>query len=66
VRLERPSLIEIAWGEAVNEEMPPGSTRLVVRLTARGAGTLVELEHGGLGGREASTSTSCCSRTGIG
>src|SRR6266481_4370152 len=48
VRVERPTLIEIAWGEAGNPEMPPGSTRLVVRLTARGAGTLVELEHSGL------------------
>jgi len=53
VRVERPSLIEIAWGEAGNEEMPPGSTRLVVRFTARGAGTRVELEHGGLSTREA-------------
>jgi uncharacterized protein YndB with AHSA1/START domain len=48
VRVERPSLIEIAWGEAGNEEMPPGSTRLVVRLAPRGAGTRVELEHSGL------------------
>jgi len=54
VRVERPTLIEIAWGEAGNAEMPPGSTRLVVRLTARGAGTLVELEHRGLVAREAS------------
>jgi hypothetical protein len=48
VRVERPSLVEIAWGEAGNEEMPPGSTRLIVRFTARGGGTLVELEHRGL------------------
>jgi uncharacterized protein YndB with AHSA1/START domain len=48
VRLERPSLIEIAWGEAGNEAMPPGSTRLIVRLTARAGRTLVELEHSGL------------------
>jgi uncharacterized protein YndB with AHSA1/START domain len=54
VRIERPRLIEIAWGEAGNEEMPPGSTRLTIRLTPRGAGTLVELEHRGLGTREAS------------
>ena len=53
VRVERPGLIEIAWGEAGNDEMPPGSTRLLVTLTARGSGTLVELEHGGLGPREA-------------
>jgi uncharacterized protein YndB with AHSA1/START domain len=48
VRLERPHLLEIAWGEAGNDAMPPGSTRLVVRLTAAGAGTLLELEHHGL------------------
>ena len=48
VKVERPNLIEIAWGEAGNDEMPPGSTRLVVRFTALGDGTLVELEHSGL------------------
>jgi uncharacterized protein YndB with AHSA1/START domain len=53
VRVERPHLIEIAWGEAGNEEMPPGSTRLVVRLTGHDGGTRVDLEHGGLGPREA-------------
>lgn len=54
VRVERPTLIEIAWGEAGNDEMPPGATRLVVRFTARGAGTVVELEHSGLTAGEAS------------
>jgi uncharacterized protein YndB with AHSA1/START domain len=53
VRVDRPRLVEIAWGEAGNEEMPPGATRLVVRFTPRGGGTLVELEHGGLTTREA-------------
>src|SRR5262249_55436280 len=48
VRVERPRLIEIAWGEAGNDAMPPGSTRLIVRLTERAGGTLVEVEHGGL------------------
>jgi len=52
VRIERPSVLEIAWGEAGNDEMPPGATRLVVRFTARGSGTLVELEHSGLTARE--------------
>jgi uncharacterized protein YndB with AHSA1/START domain len=54
LRVERPSLIEIAWGEAGNEDMPPGATRLVVRLVAQGAGTLVQLEHTGLSDSEAS------------
>jgi uncharacterized protein YndB with AHSA1/START domain len=51
VRVDRPRLLEIAWGEAGNDEMPPGATRLVVRFTARGGGTLVELEHSGLSAR---------------
>ena len=53
VHIDRPRRIEIAWGEAGNDAMPPGSTRLVVRLTATGAGTLVELEHHGLVPEEA-------------
>lgn len=48
VRVDRPRLLEITWGEAGNDEMPPGATRLIVRFTARGRGTLVELEHSGL------------------
>jgi uncharacterized protein YndB with AHSA1/START domain len=48
VRIERPRLIEIAWGEAGNEVMPPGATRLRVTFEARGAITHVELEHTGL------------------
>jgi uncharacterized protein YndB with AHSA1/START domain len=48
VRVERPRLIEIAWGEAGNDAMPPGATRLIVRFTAIDEGTLLELEHRGL------------------
>jgi uncharacterized protein YndB with AHSA1/START domain len=48
VRVERPSLIEIAWGEAGNDAMPPGSTRLIIRLSTTDGGTLVALEHHGL------------------
>jgi uncharacterized protein YndB with AHSA1/START domain len=53
VRVERPSLLEVAWGEAGNDAMPPGSTRLVVRLRPHGRGTRVELEHTGLSAAEA-------------
>jgi uncharacterized protein YndB with AHSA1/START domain len=53
VRLERPHLIEIAWGEAGNDAMPPGSTRLLVRISPFGDGTRVELEHSGLTAPEA-------------
>jgi uncharacterized protein YndB with AHSA1/START domain len=48
VRVERPRLLEIAWGEAGNDAMPPGATRLRVRFEPRGAVTHVELEHSGL------------------
>lgn len=48
VRVDRPYLIEIAWGEAGNDAMPPGATRLRLTFEARGAQTRVELEHTGL------------------
>lgn len=48
VRVDRPRLIEIAWGEAGNPAMPPGATRLRVTFEARGSATHVELEHSGL------------------
>src|SRR5215831_8465152 len=53
VRLERPSLIEIAWGEAGNAVMPPGATRLVVTLAPHEGGTRLTLEHSGLAPSEA-------------
>ncbi len=53
VRVDRPRFIEIAWGEAGNEAMPPGATRLRVTFEARGEATHVELEHSGLTPTEA-------------
>jgi uncharacterized protein YndB with AHSA1/START domain len=53
VRVERPYLVEIAWGEAGNDEIPPGATRLVVRFERTPVGTRVDLEHGGLSPAEA-------------
>jgi uncharacterized protein YndB with AHSA1/START domain len=53
VRLERPALIEVAWGEAGNPAMPPGATRLVVTFSADGDRTRVTLEHSGLAPTEA-------------
>ena len=53
VRIERPHLIEIAWGEAGNAAMPPGATRLRVTFEARGSITRVELDHTGLTPAEA-------------
>lgn len=48
VRIERPHVVEIAWGEAGNDAMPPGATRLRVTFEARGPVTRVELTHSGL------------------
>lgn len=48
LRVERPNLIEIAWGEAGNAAMPPGATRLIVTLVPQGGGTRLTLEHTGL------------------
>lgn len=53
LKLEKPSLIEIAWGEAGNQVMPPGATRLTIRLTAAGTGTDLVLIHAGLAPAEA-------------
>lgn len=53
VRVERPRLLEIAWGEAGNAAMAPGTTRLRVTFETRGPVTHVELEHSGLVSSEA-------------
>jgi uncharacterized protein YndB with AHSA1/START domain len=53
VRIERPRYIEIAWGEAGSEVMPPGTTRLCISFEARGTSTHVQLEHSGLVDAEA-------------
>ena len=53
VQVERPNLIEIAWGEAGNEAVPPGATRLVVTFSAHGDGTRVTVAHSGLAPAEA-------------
>src|SRR5690349_17515211 len=42
------TLIEIAWGEAGNDGMPPEATKLLVTFEPRGDGTHVRLEHSGL------------------
>jgi uncharacterized protein YndB with AHSA1/START domain len=47
VRVDRPRLLEVAWGEAGNEVMPPGATKLRVTFQARGQKTHVEIEHSG-------------------
>jgi uncharacterized protein YndB with AHSA1/START domain len=46
--LDRPRFIEIAWGEAGNAQMPPGSTCLTISLEPSDSGTLLTLKHSGL------------------
>lgn len=53
VQIDRPRAIEIAWGEAGNEAMPPGATRLRITFEPRGSATHVALEHTGLHPAEA-------------
>src|SRR5438477_11622757 len=43
VRVERPVLIEIAWGEAGTADMPPGATKLAVSLDRLRGGPPVAL-----------------------
>ena len=53
VALRRPDLIEIAWGEAGNDHMPPGATRLSISLKPHENGTFLTLVHSGLEETEA-------------
>jgi uncharacterized protein YndB with AHSA1/START domain len=46
--VDRPNYIEISWGQAGNEAMPPGATRLALRFRQVKGGTMLELEHSGL------------------
>src|SRR5438309_218382 len=49
VVVERPRLLEIAWGEAGNEQMPPRPTKRLVRFSGRpGGGPHVDLVPSGL------------------
>jgi uncharacterized protein YndB with AHSA1/START domain len=51
--IDHPKSLEIAWGEAGNEAMPPGSTRLVVTFLPENNGTRLYLTHSGLASSEA-------------
>lgn len=51
--LDRPRRIEIAWGEAGNQEMPPGSTRLSIEIAPTETGSTLTLTHSGLAPSEA-------------
>jgi uncharacterized protein YndB with AHSA1/START domain len=53
MRIERPTLLELTWGQLGNEAMPPGATRVLITLVARESGTLLSLEHSSLVTEEA-------------
>ena len=53
IAVERPHRLEIAWGEAGNSTMPPGSTRLVITFTPVNGGTELVLAHSALTAVEA-------------
>lgn len=48
VVVDRPHHLVVAWGEAANPAMPPGSTQLEIRFVREGEGTRVTLVHSGL------------------
>jgi len=54
VVVERPSRLVFTWGHAGSDRLPPGASTVEVRLRPLEGGTLVELEHRGLGEPEAS------------
>lgn len=48
LELDPPRRLLISWGFAGSSVLPPGTSRVEVRLTPEGAGTRVELVHDGL------------------
>ncbi len=48
VAIDPPHRVEFTWGWTVDNEVPPGSTRVVVTLTEENGGTRVVLHHHGL------------------
>jgi DNA-binding transcriptional ArsR family regulator/uncharacterized protein YndB with AHSA1/START domain len=53
IRIKRPSLLEISWGQGGNAAMPPGATRVVFSLRPEKGGTILSLDHFGLAPEEA-------------
>jgi uncharacterized protein YndB with AHSA1/START domain len=48
LRIERPRLLELTWGQLGNDAMPPGTTRVLITLMHENEGTRLSLEHSGL------------------
>jgi uncharacterized protein YndB with AHSA1/START domain len=53
LELEPPHRVVISWGYAGSERLPPGASKVEVRLTAERGGTRVDLEHRDLPAEEA-------------
>jgi uncharacterized protein YndB with AHSA1/START domain len=47
-RIERPKLLEFSWGQLGNDEMPPGTTQVLITLAPEMGGTLLSLAHSNL------------------
>jgi uncharacterized protein YndB with AHSA1/START domain len=47
-RIERPTLLEFSWGQLGNDEMPPGTTQVLITFARERSGTLLSLVHSGL------------------
>ncbi len=52
-RIDRPNRIEILWGEAGNQQMPPGATHLLIEIVKTDEGSELTLTHSGLVPHEA-------------
>jgi len=50
--VDRPNRLRISWGYAGSDDLPPGASTVEITLTPVQAGTLVELVHSGLKGRQ--------------
>jgi uncharacterized protein YndB with AHSA1/START domain len=48
LEVEPPHRLLISWGHAGSDRLPPGASRLGVRLHLAGGGTRVEIRHSGL------------------
>ncbi len=53
IELDPPHRLVLSWGFAGSDELPPGASRVEVRLMAEGTKTRVELRHVGLRGDQA-------------
>ncbi|MDH3752306.1 MAG: SRPBCC domain-containing protein [Acidimicrobiia bacterium] len=48
LEVDPPNRVVLSWGWEGSEQVPPGSTNVVIELAARDGGTTVRLVHSGL------------------